>query len=68
MAGEDGGRPLPENDVHLLQAPLAWRGIESLLRADAEEPADVGGPGGAALRAAELLARLAGDPGKAFAA
>ena len=58
----------PRTTFTLLQAPLAWRGIESLLRADAEEPADLGGPGGAALRAAELLARLAGDPGKAFAA
>ena len=58
----------PRTTFTLLRAPLAWRGIESLLRAEAEEPADVGGPGGAALRAAELLARVAGDPGKAFAA
>ena len=58
----------PRTTFALLQAPLAWRAIESLLRADAEEPADIGGPGGAALRAAELLARVAGDPGKAFAA
>ena len=56
----------PRTTFTLLRAPLAWRGIESLLRADAEEPADVGGPGGAALRAAELLARVTGDPGKAF--
>ena len=58
----------PRTTFTLLRAPLAWRAIESLLRADAEQPADLGGPGGAALRAAELLARLAGDPGKAFAA
>jgi hypothetical protein len=37
------------------------------MRADATHPGAIGGPGGAALRAAELLARLAGDPGKAFA-
>ena len=58
----------PRTTFTLLRVPLAWRAIESLLRADAEEPADVGGPGGAALRAAELLARVTGDPGKAFAA
>ena len=51
----------------LLQAPLAWRALEQLLRADATHPGAIRGPGGAALRAAELLARLAGDPGKAFA-
>ena len=56
----------PRTTFTLLRAPLAWRAIESLLRADAEEPADVGGPGGAALRAAELLARVTGDPAKAF--
>ena len=48
----------PRTTFALLQAPLAWRAIESLLRADAEEPADIGGPGGAALRIAETLARL----------
>jgi flavin-dependent dehydrogenase len=48
----------PRTTFALLRAPLAWRGIESLLRADAEEPADIGGPGGAALRIAETLARL----------
>ena len=58
----------PRTTFALLQAPLAWRAIESLLRADAEEPADIGGPGGTALRAAELLARVTGDSGKAFAA
>jgi geranylgeranyl reductase family protein len=52
----------------LLRAPQAWRALEQLLRADATHPGAIGGPGGAALRAAELLARLAGDPGKAFAA
>jgi flavin-dependent dehydrogenase len=51
----------------LLQAPLAWRALEQLLRAEATHPGAIGGPGGAALRAAELLARLAGDPGRAFA-
>jgi geranylgeranyl reductase family protein len=51
----------------LLQAPLAWRALEQLLRAEATHPGAIRGPGGAALRAAELLARLAGDPGKAFA-
>ena len=48
----------PRTTFALLQAPLAWRGIESLLRADAEEPADIGGLGGAALRIAETLARM----------
>ena len=47
----------PGTTFALLRAPLAWRAIESLLRADAEEPADIGGPGGAALRIAETLAR-----------
>jgi geranylgeranyl reductase family protein len=51
----------------LLQAPQAWRALEKLLRADATHPGAISGPGGAALRAAELLARVAGDPGRAFA-
>ena len=51
----------------LLQAPQAWLALEQLLRADATHPGAIGGPGGAALRAAELLARIAGDPGRAFA-
>ncbi|MGH3081404.1 MAG: geranylgeranyl reductase family protein [Gaiellaceae bacterium] len=57
----------PNVSFTLLQAPYAWRAMEKLLRADATHPGAIGGPGGAALRAAELLARLAGDPGKAFA-
>ena len=56
----------PRATFSLLRAPLAWRGIEALLRSDAEEPADIGGPGGGALRLAEILARLTGDPGGAF--
>jgi geranylgeranyl reductase family protein len=56
----------PRTTFTLLRAPLAWRGIEALLRADAEEPADIGGPGGAALRVAETLARLMRDPGRPF--
>ena len=56
----------PRATFSLLRAPLAWRGIEALLRSDAEEPAEIGGPGGAALRLAEILARLTGDPGGAF--
>ena len=48
----------PRVTFALLRAPLALRGIESLLRADAQEPAQVGGPGGAALRAVETLVRL----------
>ena len=51
----------------LLRAPLAWQALEQLMRADATHPGAIRGPGGAALRAAELLARLAGDPGKAYA-
>ncbi|HEV3480219.1 MAG TPA: geranylgeranyl reductase family protein [Gaiellaceae bacterium] len=57
----------PRLSFALLQAPQAWRALEQLMRADATHPAAIGGPGGAALRAAELLARLAGDPGRAFA-
>ena len=52
----------------LLQAPQAWRAMEQLMRADATHPGAIGGPGGAALRTAELLARIAGDPGRDFAA
>ncbi len=48
----------PRTTFSLLRAPLAWRAIESLLCADAEEPADIAGPGGAALRLAEILAAL----------
>jgi geranylgeranyl reductase family protein len=48
----------PRATFALLRAPLAWHGIEALLRADAQEPADIGGPGGAALRLTELLAGL----------
>ncbi len=58
----------PKLSFALLQAPQAWRAMEQLMRADATHPGAIGGPGGAALRAAELLARLAGDPGKHFAA
>jgi geranylgeranyl reductase family protein len=50
----------------LLRAPYAWRALEKLMRADATHPGAIGGPGGAALRAAELLARLAGDPARGF--
>jgi geranylgeranyl reductase family protein len=57
----------PRLSFALLQAPQAWRALEQLMRADATHPAAIGGPGGAALRAAELLARVAGDPGRAFA-
>jgi flavin-dependent dehydrogenase len=58
----------PKLSFALLQAPQAWRAMEKLMRADASHPGAIGGPGGAALRAAELLARVAGDPGKHFAA
>jgi geranylgeranyl reductase family protein len=58
----------PRLSFALLQAPQAWRAMEQLVRADATHPGAIGGPGGAALRAAELLARVAGDPGKDFAA
>ena len=58
----------PRLSFALLQAPQAWRALEQLMRADATHPAAIGGPGGAALRAAEWLARLTGDPGRHFAA
>jgi geranylgeranyl reductase family protein len=58
----------PRLSFALLQAPQAWRALEQLMRADATHPAAIGGPGGAALRTAELLARIAGDPGRDFAA
>jgi geranylgeranyl reductase family protein len=58
----------PRLSFALLQAPQAWRAMEQLMRADATHPGAIGGPGGAALRAAELLARIAGDPGRHFAA
>jgi geranylgeranyl reductase family protein len=51
----------------LLRAPYAWRALEKLMRADVTHPGAIGGPGGAALRAAELLAKITGDPGRAFA-
>ena len=57
----------PTVSFTLLQAPYAWRALEKLMRADAAHPGEIAGPGGAALRAAALLARLAGDPGRAFA-
>jgi hypothetical protein len=37
-----------------------------LMRADVTHPGAIGGPGGATLRTAELLARVAGDPGRHF--
>jgi flavin-dependent dehydrogenase len=58
----------PRLSFALLQAPKAWQAMEQLMRADATHPGAIGGRGGAALRAAELLARVAGDPGKHFAA
>jgi geranylgeranyl reductase family protein len=45
----------PRTTFTLLRAPLALRGIEALLRADAQAPAEIGGPGGLALRLVELL-------------
>jgi len=57
----------PTTAFTLLRAPYAWRALEKLMRADATHPAAIGGPGGAALRAAELLARLTGDPARGFA-
>ena len=48
----------PRTIYTLLLMPMAWRAIEALLRADAREPAEIGGPGGAALRLAETLIRL----------
>jgi geranylgeranyl reductase family protein len=56
----------PRTTFTLLRAPLAWRGIEALLRADAENPRQVAGAAGTALRLTEKLARLSGDPGRAF--
>jgi geranylgeranyl reductase family protein len=58
----------PRLSFTLLQAPQAWQALEQLMRADATHPAAINGPGGAALRAAEWLARIAGDPGKDFVA
>ena len=58
----------PNLSFTLLQAPQAWRAMEQLMRADATHPGAIRGRGGAALRAAELLARVAGDPGKHFTA
>jgi geranylgeranyl reductase family protein len=57
----------PRTTFTLLRAPLAWRGIEALLRADAENPRQLAGPAGTALRLTETLARLSGDPGRLFA-
>jgi len=57
----------PNLSFTLLQAPYAWRALEQLMRADASHPGAIPGIGGAALRTAELLARLAGDPGRHFA-
>jgi geranylgeranyl reductase family protein len=57
----------PLTTFTLLRAPLAWRGIEALLRADAENPRQLAGPAGTALRLTETLARLSGDPGRSFA-
>jgi flavin-dependent dehydrogenase len=57
----------PNLAFSLLQAPQAWRALEQLMWADATHPGAIRGPGGLALRAAEHLARLAGDPGRAFA-
>lgn len=48
----------PRTTFTLLRAPLAWYGIESLLRADAHEPAELGGVGGAALRVVDALSRV----------
>jgi hypothetical protein len=56
----------PRLSFTLLRAPRAWRAMEQLMRADAMHPGAIGGPGGAALRTAELLARIAGDPGRNF--
>ncbi|HET8651398.1 MAG TPA: geranylgeranyl reductase family protein [Gaiellaceae bacterium] len=48
----------PRTTFALLRAPLAWRGIEALLRADAHEPAQIGGASGMALRIVDRLARF----------
>jgi geranylgeranyl reductase family protein len=56
----------PRTTFALLRAPLALRGIETLLRADAQEPAEIGGLGGLALRVVETLVRHTRDPGRAY--
>jgi flavin-dependent dehydrogenase len=56
----------PRLSFALLRAPHAWRALEQLMRAAVTHPGAIGGPGGAALRTAELLARVAGDPGRHF--
>ena len=48
----------PRTTFTLLRAPLAWRGIETLLRADAHEPAQIGGAAGVALRVVDRIARF----------
>lgn len=58
----------PLLSFNLLRAPQAWSAMEQLMRAEAAHPGEIRGPGGAALRAAEVLARAAGDPGKHFLA
>jgi geranylgeranyl reductase family protein len=57
----------PHLSFTLLQAPRAWRALETLMRADATHPGAIRGLGGTALHLAEILARVAGDPGKGFA-
>jgi geranylgeranyl reductase family protein len=48
----------PRTTFTLLRAPLAWYGIEALLRADAHEPAQIGGAPGVALRVIDRISRL----------
>jgi geranylgeranyl reductase family protein len=54
----------PRLTFALLRAPLALRGIESILRADADGPSEVGGASGIALRIIERLARRSAADGR----
>jgi geranylgeranyl reductase family protein len=56
----------PRLTFALIRAPLAWRAVETIVRADAAHPGAISGPGGTALRFAETLARIADDPGRGF--
>jgi geranylgeranyl reductase family protein len=47
----------PRTTFMLLRSPLAWRGIEAILRSDANGPSEVGGAPGIALRVIDRLAR-----------
>ncbi len=56
----------PRTTFTLARAPLVWPVVERLVRGDIADPSAARGPARATLKAIEALAKVAGDPGRAY--